>query len=60
MRQSRKEKTALWLMQEGLMPERREAMALASQGEEFAGELGAGPAGGASNNGRRHPPSGRG
>ena len=59
MRQSRKEKTAQWLMQEGLMPERREAMALASQGEEFGGELGASPAGGASN-GRRHPPGGRG
>jgi len=59
MRQSRKEKTALWLMQEGLMPERREAMAMSSQAEEFGGELGTSPAGG-SGNGRRHPPGGRG
>jgi len=60
MRQSRKEQTTQWLMKEGLMPERREAMALAAQSEEFGGELGAaGPAAGASN-GRRQPPGGRG
>ncbi len=45
MRQSRKEQTTQWLMKEGLMPERREAMALAAQSEEFGGELGAGSAG---------------
>jgi len=59
MRQSRKEQTTQWLMKEGLMPERREAMALAAQSEEFGGELGAGSAAGASN-GRRQPPGGRG
>ena len=60
MRQSRKEQATQWLMREGLMPERREAMAMAAQqGEEFGGELGAGPAAGASN-GRRQPPGGRG
>ncbi|MFC4600364.1 hypothetical protein [Cohnella hongkongensis] len=59
MRQSRKEQTTQWLMREGLMPERREAMALAAQSEEFGGELGARPAAGAGN-GRRHPSGGRG
>ncbi|WP_239615235.1 hypothetical protein [Cohnella mopanensis] len=60
MRQSRKEANLEWMMREGLMPERREAMALSSQiREEFGSELGASSPAGAMN-GRRHPPGGRG
>ncbi len=59
MRQSRKEAKLEWFMREGLMPERREAMAFETGREEFGAELGAGPAAGAAN-GRRHPPGGRG
>jgi hypothetical protein len=61
MRQSRKEANLEWMMREGLVPERREAMAMSSQiREEFGSELGSGgsPAGAA--HGRRHPPGGRG
>jgi len=60
MRQSRKEQTTEWLMREGLMPERREALArFAQEGEEFSGELGAnGPA--HPGHGRRQSPGGRG
>lgn len=60
MRQSRKEAKLEWFMREGLIPERREAMALDTGREEFGGELGSiGLAAGAAN-GRRHPPGGRG
>jgi hypothetical protein len=60
MRQSRKEANMEWMMREGLMPERREAMAIASQiRNEFADELGTGSPAGAAH-GRRHPPGGRG
>jgi len=60
MRQSRKEKTMEWLMREGLMPERREAMALSERiGMELGGDLGSGPAAGGAH-GRRHSPGGRG
>jgi hypothetical protein len=60
MRQSRKEANLEWKMREGLMPERREAMAIASQiRNEFANELGANPSEGAAH-GRRYPPGGRG
>ncbi|MFC5469479.1 hypothetical protein ACFPPD_12170 [Cohnella suwonensis] len=61
MRQSRKEANLQWMMREGLMPERREAMAYSAQArEEFGGDLGSGgtPSGGA--HGRKHPPGGRG
>ncbi|QJD81827.1 hypothetical protein [Cohnella herbarum] len=61
MRQSRKEANLEWMMREGLVPERREAMTMSSQiREEFGNELGSGnsPAGAA--HGRRHPPGGRG
>ncbi|WP_027085292.1 hypothetical protein [Cohnella panacarvi] len=60
MRQSRKEAKLEWFMREGLMPERREAMALDTGREEFGSELGSiGPSEGEAN-GRRHPPGGRG
>ncbi|QMV43842.1 hypothetical protein [Cohnella cholangitidis] len=60
MRQSRKEANLEWMMREGFMPERREAMALSSQiREEFGSELGDGSPAGAAH-GRRHPPGGRG
>jgi hypothetical protein len=60
MRQSRKEANLEWMMREGLLPERREAMVFASQTRnEFADELGTGSPAGAVH-GRRHPPSGRG
>ncbi|WP_147304151.1 hypothetical protein [Cohnella lupini] len=60
MRQSRKEANMEWMMREGLMPERREAMALSSQiREEFGSDLGAGPVAGGKH-GRRQPPGGRG
>lgn len=59
MRQSRKEAKLEGFMREGLMPERREAMAFTGR-EEFGGDLGSpGSAAGAAN-GRRHPPGGRG
>jgi hypothetical protein len=60
MRQSRKEANLEWMMKEGFMPERREAMALASAiRNEFADEPGMGSPAGAAH-GRRHPPGGRG
>ncbi|MCD9025667.1 hypothetical protein [Cohnella silvisoli] len=60
MRQSRKEANMEWMMREGLMPERREAMAIASRiRNEFADELGTNSSAGAAH-GRRHPPVGRG
>lgn len=60
MRQSRKEAKLEWFMREGLMPERREAMALGAANEEFGGELGAwGPSAGAIR-GRKESPGGRG
>ncbi|BBI32572.1 hypothetical protein [Cohnella abietis] len=60
MRQSRKEANLEWMMREGLIPERREAIALASQiREEFGSELGSISSAGAAH-GRRHPPGGRG
>jgi hypothetical protein len=60
MRQSRKEANHEWMIREGLIPERREAMALSSLiRDEFGSELGAkAPAGAA--HGRRQPPGGRG
>lgn len=60
MRQSRKEANLEWMMREGLMPERREAMALSSQSrEEFGSELGSSSTAGAAH-GRRYPSGGRG
>ncbi|XID93643.1 hypothetical protein ACF3MZ_03675 [Paenibacillaceae bacterium WGS1546] len=57
MRQSRKEKSLQWMAREGLMPERREAIARSGR-EEFGDELGMRPDG--PPHGRRHPPGGRG
>jgi hypothetical protein len=60
MRQSRKEANMEWMMREGLLPERREAMVLSDKiRNEFGDELGASSPAGASH-GRRHPPGGRG
>jgi len=60
MRQSRKESATQWLMREGLMPERREALArLAQESEEFGSDLGAGGAA-RPGHGRRQSPGGRG
>jgi hypothetical protein len=60
MRQSSKEANMEWMMREGFMPERREAMSLASAiRNEFGDEPGTGSAAGAAH-GRRHPPGGRG
>jgi len=60
MRQSRKEANLEWMMREGLIPERREAMALSSQiREEYGSEPGTGTPAGAVH-GRRHPSGGRG
>ncbi|MFC5402038.1 hypothetical protein [Cohnella soli] len=61
MRQSRKETNLQGMLREGLMPERREAMAYSAQmREEFGADLGMGaaPVGGA--HGRKQPPGGRG
>lgn len=60
MRQSRKEAKMEWFMREGLMPERREAMAFQGGVEEFAGELGSTGTSAGAANGRKHPPGGRG
>lgn len=60
MRQSRKEAKLEWFMREGLMPERREAMALGAANEEFGGELGASGSPAGAVHGRKHPPGGRG
>lgn len=61
MRQSRKEANMEWMMREGLMPERREAMAFSSMTrEEFGGELGSTGSPAGASHGRRHPPGGRG
>lgn len=60
MRQSRKEAKMEWFMREGLLPERREAMAFRDNGEEFSGELGASGTAAGATNGRKHPPGGRG
>jgi hypothetical protein len=60
MRQSRKEANLEWMMKEGLIPERREAMVVsADTRNEFGDELGTRSAAGAAH-GRRHPPGGRG
>ncbi|WP_256756776.1 hypothetical protein [Cohnella sp. WQ 127256] len=60
MRQSRKEANMEWMMREGLIPERREAMVVSSQiREEFASDMGSNSPAGAAH-GRRHPPGGRG
>jgi len=60
MRQSGKEAKLERMAREGMMPERREAMAFAdSTQSEFAEEWGGGATGG-TRNGRRHPPGGRG
>ncbi len=60
MRQSRKEANIEKMMREGLMPERREAMAISGTiRNEFADEVGTSSHAGAAH-GRRHPPGGRG
>ncbi|WP_373228496.1 hypothetical protein [Cohnella sp.] len=60
MRQSRKEANLEWMMREGLIPERREALVLSGDiRNEFGNDLGtSAPAGAA--HGRRYPPGGRG
>lgn len=60
MRQSRKEAKLEWFMREGLMPERREAMAFDTGREEFGSDLGSSGSAAGAANGRRHPPGGRG
>lgn len=60
MRQSRKEANLEWMMREGLIPERREAMMQAGDSRnEFGSDLGTNSLAGAAH-GRRHPPGGRG
>lgn len=60
MRQSRKEANLEWMMREGLIPERREAMVQSGDiRNEFGSDLGTSALAGAAH-GRRHPPGGRG
>jgi hypothetical protein len=60
MRLSRKEAKLQWLMREGLMPERREAMVFPEHtSTEFADDWSSGPLSG-SRNGKRPDPGGRG